>query len=144
MKKQVYSFLVIAALLVIASGAPANAQSGRLVRASVPFDFVIKEKALPAGNYTFEALPVGGSEALRVQSSDGHISVIVLTEPVRREGDEAQAKIVFNRFGDQYFLSQVWGLAGARLTLHQSHREYELAKSGNAPKPVTVPVSGRR
>ena len=76
MKKRVYINVAIATLLVAAFSS-VQAQSGRLINANVPFNFVIKERALPAGQYVFALVQVGGSDAVRIQSADGHITAFV-------------------------------------------------------------------
>ncbi|HEX5734743.1 MAG TPA: hypothetical protein VF131_18065 [Blastocatellia bacterium] len=143
MKKQVYSIFAISVLLLAASVIPANAQAARLIGANIPFNFVVKDKVLPAGDYILEPIQVGASQALKIQSADGHITAIV---PVRSVGTKAigdDSKLVFNRFGDQYFLSQVFGLEGrASYALHKSSAEERLAKEKGGSKRDVVSVTG--
>ena len=109
MKKQASNILVIAALLATVLTS-AQARSDRLITASVPFNFVIKDRALPAGEYVFALVQLGGSDAVKIQSADGHITAFVPTRSAGTKALRAEPKLVFNRYGDQYSLSQVCGL----------------------------------
>jgi len=110
MKKQACSFLAIASLIAMFSVAPTQAQTNRLIAASVPFNFVIGDRTLPAGEYIFMLVQTGGSDTVKIQSTDGHITAFVLTRASRVKVSQAEPKLVFNRYADQYFLSQVHGL----------------------------------
>ena len=114
MKKQASIVLVFAALLATVSMS-VQAQSDRLIGANVPFNFMIKDRALPAGEYVFALVKMAGSDALKIQSADGHITVFVPTRSARARQNQIEARLVFNRYEDRYFLAQVHGLDGRRL-----------------------------
>src|SRR5262249_52151021 len=134
---QAYTILVIAALLgsVFTS---AQAQSDRLITASVPFNFVIKESALPAGEYVLALVRIGGSDAVRIQSADGHITRFVLTRFAKAIASRGEAKLVFNRYGDQYFLSQVWGLGDSMQQVAKPRAEHRFEKSATERSNVSI------
>lgn len=143
MKKQVYSIFVISVLLLAVSVIPATAQAVQLIGANIPFDFVVKGKVLPAGDYILEPIQVGASQALKIQSADGHITAIVPVRSVRTKAIGDDPKLVFNRFGDQYFLSQVFGLEErASYALHKSSAEERLARDKSGLKRDVVSVTG--
>ena len=52
-----------------------------------------------------------------------------ITRPTRASEVQGESRLVFNRYGDQYFLSQVW-MAGSDTgrDLFQSRNERNLAK----------------
>lgn len=129
MKKQAYTILVIAALLATVFTS-AQAQSDRLITASVPFNFVIKDRALPAGEYVFALVQLGGSYAIKIQSADGHITGFVPTRSARAKASQAEPKLVFNRYADEYFLSQIFGLEDSTTQqLARPRAEDRLAKT---------------
>ncbi len=68
MKKHVYSLLAMAGLLLTVALISASAQSVRLVVANIPFNFIVKSKALPADEYTIEPIQPGAFQALKIQS----------------------------------------------------------------------------
>jgi hypothetical protein len=74
------------------------------VRAFVPFEFSVGNKLLPAGNYEFLS---DKQDQILIRSRD-QTQFAVLT----RTADEDQmtwnnGKLIFNKYGDQYFLSEV-------------------------------------
>jgi hypothetical protein len=138
MKKQAYTILVIAALLAPVFTS-AQAQSDRLITASIPFNFVIKDRALPAGEYVLALVRIGGSDAVRIQSADGHITGLVPTRFAKAIASQAEPKLVFNRYGDQYFLSQVWGLADSLQQVAKPRAEDRVAKS--ATERSNIPIA---
>jgi hypothetical protein len=143
MKKQSYTVLVIAALLATVFTS-AQAQPDRLIAASVPFNFVIKERALSAGEYVFSLVQFGGSDAVKIQSADGHITAFVPTRSAKAKASQAEAKLVFNHYGDQYFLSQVWGLEDAATQqLAKPRAEERLANTTTERSNVSVAARKR-
>jgi hypothetical protein len=144
MKKQAYSLLAIASLLATVLVASARAQSDSLIAANIPFNFVIKDRAFPAGEYTLTLVQVGGSDAVKIQSVDGHITAFAPTRSARAELSNAEPKLVFNRYGDQYFLSQVCGLDDSTTQqLTRPRSEDRLAKSTTERSNVSVAAHKR-
>lgn len=138
MKKHSYTILVIAALLATIFTS-ALAQSDRLIKASIPFNFVIKDRALPAGEYVFALVQLGGSDAVKIQSADGHITSFVPTRSARAKASQTEPNLVFNRYGDQYFLSQVYGLDESKMhQLAKPRSEVRLAKAAAQKKNVSI------
>ena len=139
MKKQASIVLVFAALLATVSMS-VKAQSDRLIGAPVPFNFMIKDRALPAGQYVFALVKFAGSDAIKIQSADGHITAFVPTRSTRARQNQVEARLVFNRYEDRYFLAQVSGLDGSALQqLSPSRAEKEMA-AGNAARRTEVSV----
>ncbi len=143
MKKQAYTILVIAALLATVFTS-AQAQSDRLIAADLPFNFVIKDRTLPAGGYVLALVQVGGSDAIKIQSADGHITAFVPTRSVRAKTSESEPKLVFNRYGDQYFLSQILGLDDSTTQQLTTPRAEEgLAKAEVEKKKLSIAAHKR-
>jgi hypothetical protein len=86
------------------------------MRANIPFAFTVGEKTLPAGTYTFAVInPTSDQKVLQIRSVDGRFSAI--TQTSLRHGNHADdAKLVFRRYDDQYFLAQI-EMAGDAPTL---------------------------
>ena len=114
MKRQVAKGLTMLMLVVglaLASAAVANGQSGRQVTAQIPFDFIVAERTLRSGQYQVFDASVAG-DVLAIRDADGKSQAMRLTSPVIANGkQDMNAKLVFHRYGNTYFLSQVW-LAG--------------------------------
>src|SRR5215204_5630941 len=109
MKKQSLRIYLMCSVVAILAVSSARAQSINEQTADVPFSFTIGDKVFPAGEYSVRRLnPASDKIALAIQSTDGRMSRIVLTTPVEGARPRAQARLLFNRYGDQYFLAQVW------------------------------------
>jgi hypothetical protein len=114
------------ALAVLASTRVAQAQE--TMRVNVPFDFVAGNTSLPAGEYLVEAS--GPTHTLLlIDRKDAISSALINTNAAVSAGPQSESKLVFNRYGDRYFLSQVWtaGYSSGRQLL-KSAREKEMAK----------------
>jgi len=107
-------------------------QSDILV-AKIPFDFNVGKALLPSGEYQVRPINQG---SILVQSKDGHKGAIALAVVTDSRRNPGEGKLVFNRYGDQYFLSKVWRPGSSGNELVPSHTERELAK--NISKPETT------
>lgn len=107
MKKQITMTLTMLCLIVTLAVTSAKAQShSHFMRINIPFEFIIRGETLPPGSYIVKR----GSdkpETLLLSSTDGGSRVYILTKNVRARS-QSQSKLVFQQYGDQYFLSQVW------------------------------------
>jgi hypothetical protein len=105
---KVLAMLMLIGGLTAASAVVASGQAGRTVRANVPFDFVVAEKTLRAGDYDI-VIPSRGGDALALRSTDGKEQVMRLSHAAQRVNDnKLTAKLVFHRYGSTYFLAQAW------------------------------------
>jgi hypothetical protein len=134
MKNQLFALIGLGLLLANAS---AYAQTG-VVKANVPFTFIVNKTQLPAGEYRIQ--PVGlNATAMAIQSPDG--SVIQMFLPNSCSSREAQktTKLVFHRYGAQYFLAQIWKSGNDRgQELPVSDRETEVAHDFTSQSVVVV------
>lgn len=124
MRKALSSIVLLA--LVLTFGALLGAAQGKKsVILKAQFGFMVEQKELPAG--TYQILVDHGW--LKISSIDGSKAAMVLTLPVSGKTPEGTGQVVFNRYGDHYFLSQVWlpEMETGRQTL-ESREERELEK----------------
>src|SRR5262245_47851558 len=109
MKKHAYTMM---ALLVLAGSMAVAAQgqtSGRTeLRANIPFEFNVGDKSLPAGEYTVQQInPASDHCALQLRSKDGRsVAMIQMNNAIGKANE--RARLVFNRYGDEYYFSQAW------------------------------------
>ena|SRR5688572_19915976 len=102
----------------------ASAQSSNRVAATIPFDFTVGSKTMAAGDYILGSL-TGDSEGLVVRSKDSGKSVVRLTNSIQPNARENRARLVFHRYGQRYFLAEVWGAGdsnGRRVTESSEER----------------------
>jgi hypothetical protein len=123
--------VVIGIFLTISS---ALAQQTTLA-ADIPFDFVIKDTVFLAGEYTVSE---ERGHVLLISSRDGSQHVSVSAAPVAFRLPKEQSDLMFHRYGDNYFLSQLWvegSEEGSRVPASQLERELAL---GSAPTQVPI------
>ena len=136
MKKQLFSFLGMLGLLMVAGSAFAQ---NIHVRANIPFSFNVDKDTLPAGQYEVREISWAGGSALAITNWQAKAGKMFLTHPVSPSTAYAdKTKLVFKRYGDQYFLSQIWiANSDTGRELPRNARERELAL-GNVPAKVVV------
>jgi hypothetical protein len=114
------------ALTAMAFTRVAQAQESMVV--NIPFDFVAGNTQMPAGEYSVKT--TGPTNVLLLISrDDSAASAFINTNPAVASEPKTESKLIFNRYGDRYFLSQVWtaGNASGRQLL-KSAREKEMAQ----------------
>lgn len=126
MKRQAFSLISLLSLLLVAGSAIAQTIH---VRADIPFNFAVGSKTYPAGTYEIGTIDNRNSKTLQLKGRDGNASAMINTNTAESLRPANKSKLVFNRYGDRYFLSQIW-MNGAILghQLPQSSREKEIAK----------------
>ncbi len=109
------------------------------VTAKVPFNFAVQNATLPAGNYSIASISSSGSKTLLVRNSDSGKSLLVLPNSAEMLKASANTKLVFHRYGSQYFLSQIW-VEGERTgrQIRMSRREAETASNRSPDQEVIV------
>ena len=136
MKRQIVSLLGVLALLLVA--ACANAQ-GVNVKANVPFDFTIGKSSLPAGAYNIQSLATATGSVLAIRGENAAKNMLASANNAETLNPSPNSRLVFHRYGDQYFLSQIW-LQGEKVgrQFRISRREAEMAKSVQTSEDVIV------
>jgi len=118
MKRNLIGTLSLVALSLMLTATGAYAQSE--LKATVPFAFKVGQSQLPAGVYEIRSNADNNTITIR-NSTSGAVSL------ARPDGSgDASPRLVFNHAGGQYFLSQIWGAEGSRMTLPSSKLEKEL------------------
>lgn len=112
MPKQLVKTLTMLTLVVglalTAGVVSANAQlTSHGVIADIPFDFVVGDQTLPSGKYSVRATTNDGL-GLRISNLNRKASAVRLSNSVTENSRKAKARMVFHRYGQQYFLVQIW------------------------------------
>jgi len=145
--KKFFSMLVIGSVLTLLVAGTMRAQEpGTVIRASIPFDFIVRGRTLPAGKYEITRIsdePVG----LLIRSLDDKRDKAVFeTEPVYNRKLARNDELVFHRYGESYFLSEILTASedrGEELTPSHAERKLqrEVARNQMAPETVTVALN---
>ena len=118
-----------------------QAQTPSRAEANIPFDFSAGKATLKAGDYQIKTR----GNALSIRTADGHRTILVNAPLAIGSRDrKGGARLVFNRYGDLYFLSQVWLTVDSGRQVFPSEaesraREFQLSK-GVKPERVEVAV----
>ncbi len=127
MKRNFYGALAMLAAALIVSVPFVQAQSR--VNANVPFAFSLQDKAMPAGNY--EIIAQSG-QALEVRNLETNHRQLLLRQIAVQASKEQSPKLVFHKYGDQYFLTQIWyGDSHYGVGFAESKREKEVKMAAN-------------
>jgi hypothetical protein len=147
MRKQALRTVSVLSLLFMLTAASTHAQSAKTIDVTIPFEFNVAGKLLPAGEYIVRRATQNTDEGWQVLRKDGGAGAFFLTMYIQAGVVNENSRLVFNRYDDQYFLSQIWtaGNSDAR-GLAKSPRErsldHEIAKKGAECQ--TVAIIGRR
>jgi len=100
-----YSFGLFLGLSLVLSALPGHALDSDRINVTIPFDFVVGDKQLKAGDYVVESLLDG--RALELRSKGADVQQIAFTVPMTNQTGNHE-RLLFHHDGGQYFLSQVW------------------------------------
>jgi hypothetical protein len=100
----------IVAFTITSAVAPAAALSFNTIKADIPFDFTIGNRVFRAGKYTLRPVTNDTNPVVQIQSEDGQAFRMFPTHSALASEPKEQTVLVFHRYGDQYFLYQVWAL----------------------------------
>ena len=143
---------LLAVMMIIAASVSANAQSlNYRLTANIPFDFSVGGEKLPAGKYWINrAQQSNGDTVVQIRSTDLHSNLVRFTIPVLAAAPAKNSSLVFRRYGDEYFLAEIWPMGSETgRELPKTRAERELARkvqdSGvaavNAPDVKTITIT---
>jgi hypothetical protein len=129
------SSLIACALIIgsLASTQSASAQiSTHLAEANIPFAFQMGSQTLPAGMYRIDR----ESGHLVLLRGPGRAAGFVETHDAIRFRAATHGTIVFDRYGDKYYLRQIWTAAstdGLECPKSRAEKKSQQAKNMQAP-----------
>jgi hypothetical protein len=114
--------VVVMSLLLNATSVYAQSYA----KANVPFAFNVGAKQLPAGTYEIGVLSQSPNEIM-IRNTETTAAALSIA---RTEGPrDTESKLVFDRIGTQYFLTEVWkGFGAGGMIVPTSKHEQELKK----------------
>lgn len=131
--KNLRSALVALAVLLMATAA--HAQTTK-VTATIPFNFVVGDRAYPAGDYQFN----NDGTILRVANTElASVSDVILSHACQEARPSRNTRVVFDQMGGEYFLRQIW-VAGSSWgrELPRSKSEIRLAQNHEKSESIIV------
>jgi len=130
MERRSFLRITTLGLGVLMAAWPLPAQVSRSLTLHVPFNFVAVEKTMPAGEYTVD---INSDSTILIRSAGGKAALFAIGQPTHSAQAPTDATLVFYRFGELYFLSEIWPgemESGRRLRVAPA----EHLSAGNWPK----------
>ena len=140
--KHIQRAIALSGLLVLLTFTSALAQTDRQTIIHIPFNFTVGEKVFTAGKYVIASNRKDTSTVWVIRRKDGSDATFVLTRPVYSLDTQEKTKLVFHRYEDLYFLTEVWtsGSAAGR-EIQISNREKTLEKVLASKRQDTVLIA---
>ncbi len=127
MRKKTFLALVILSGMALMAVAPAFAQDR--VEATIPFAFNVGSTTLPAGQY--EVRPVlAKAMVIQNEATAQAAMTLVMSAPPKAISEVDQALLVFHKYGDRCFLSEIRTWDNTK-TVSASKLERETAKEAS-------------
>jgi hypothetical protein len=146
MKSRMITMVAVAVFVTTLAAASVRAQNAGDVAVSIPFEFSAGGKTLPAGDYLVRRSFDGAQSVMRIESRKDSLSMYLPTHSVESNTIQEGSKLVFTKYGEQLFLSQVWSAGrsiGAELNKTKSERGLQQEIARRRVKPETVSVAVR-
>ena len=133
MKQQIFKLTAIFAIFLGLAVVGVHAQASSKVEVNIPFEFSAGKTTLHPGVYSIKRM---SGNYLTLRSVDGK-SAVILNAPLNLTSvdPESVERLVFNKYGDEYYLSQIWLTA-------DTGRELIVRKKAAKPEIVQLSLRG--
>jgi hypothetical protein len=130
------NFIVALSLMVLSLVAVSTTIAQDKVKADVPFSFQVGKSSMPAGTYV---VGEAANHVIRLQNRDGNGAILTSynnEEKLRAE----HPKMVFHKYGNTYFLAEIWDGSASGMLIPEAKSEKELRASnqGSASEELVV------
>lgn len=136
MNRNLIRVLTIGTLLLLVSIPNTFAQT--TLKATVPFPFTVGKTEVPAGTYTIDSI---SHSAIAIRGTANGVFTLVNLGP---DSNNGTPKLVFNKYGDKYFLSQVSRGSGSevmQLPTSKLEKELRIASARHAQEQRMIAAS---
>ena len=135
------NWLVVVTLVLLSGMAAAQLNSSTRVVAQVPFEFMVANKIVPAGEYEVRAITTDG-QTLVICNAEAKVGLFSPSSQWESKQGASHYALVFKHYGDRYFLSGI-KLQGSKITyrLPESKVEAELRAQSVAATEETLRAS---
>ena len=120
------NWFVAVALVVLSGMAAAQLIGSTRVVAQVPFEFMVANNIVPAGECVVQSITMDG-KTLMIRNAEARVGLLSPTSQWESKQGASHYALVFKHYGDRYFLSGI-RLQGSKITyrLPESKLEAEL------------------
>jgi hypothetical protein len=128
--KHIQRAIALTGLVLMLAVSSAFAQTDRQTVVNIPFNFTVGEKAMSAGTYLIRRNRKDSDTVWVIENKQSGERAMLLTRPKQSIDTQENAKFVFRKYDDLYFLSEFWA-AGTNTgrELQISSEERALAKA---------------
>jgi hypothetical protein len=126
-KRACISLLALSFLVSMLAVAPTSAKSVGGLKAHIPFDFNVGSASMAAGEYTINSITSDGA-GLRISGAGGDVMTLTVASLQANPNRQERARLIFHKYGEQYFLAAVWNAEQTGRALPESKRERNLRK----------------
>jgi hypothetical protein len=130
------TFLALAMLGAMAAIGIGSASAQDKIRATIPFAFNVGSKALPAGDYELQRL---NGQTMVIRELGASQAALALTMATDSKSGEGEASLVFNRYGQDSFLSEILTPDGGRVVSKSKAERRAAARAAESAENATQP-----
>lgn len=99
---------IVLGLILVLSAVPGHADNPKKIKVTIPFDFLVGNKQLKAGDYVVQSWGTPGGGALLFKSEDGSARQVVFAVPIETNKPGKHVSLIFHSYGGEQFAAQVW------------------------------------
>jgi len=134
---------MILSVFVVMSVAISQAQiGGDALKVKIPFNFNVGTQTFPAGEYSLKPLL---PHTMLLRNQAGQVLTNIATNSVESSEVPRMVKFVFNGYGGQYFLTQIWKAGDSTgQELAKSAVELEMARKYSSGQQIALQVAAHR
>ena len=142
MKTRILYLAALLAMVVVLVGVVHSQMAIKtpLFRVDVPFNFMAANMHMPAGEYLVSHVD---PYLVMMETKDGSARSLIYVHPADVDYYLSNNKLVFNKYGDRYFLAQVWTELHSEVH-HTIKYSAEQALAAKLDKPQTRIVMAKR
>jgi hypothetical protein len=134
--------LIIGLFVLLAVGMGQAQIGGDVLKFKVPFTFSVGTQTFPAGDYSLKTLL---PQTMLLRNQAGQVLTNIGTNSVQSSEVPKSMKLIFNGYGGQYFLTQIWKPGDSiGQELIKSSLEVEMARKYSPGEQIALRVTAGR
>jgi hypothetical protein len=147
MKKQAYTLIGALVFATMFAFSTVRAQSNNYeLIANIPFEFSAGSQTLPAGEYRVTVVnPSSDQRVLKLTNTHGKTVMVAMHSVEGKARNDA--RLVFHRYGDQFYLAQAWAASdpfGLEAPRTRAERASQLARNERRTETETIAMAAKR
>jgi hypothetical protein len=145
---KLHSSLLTGVLAIGALTSASHAVAQELAaKVDVPFAFQNGSQHLPAGTYRID---LNSEHVITLRGTAPNAAGVAMTNPEQRAKAQAKGTVVFRRYGDHYFLHEIWmpesttGRKCVTSRAEQKEKQLQIGEISTAPSNVELALNTLR